>query len=207
MPIESNPGTSNFAKYATTNPIMRFVIQRFLRRITAEVSQLRPAQIIDVGCGEGLVAHELQKLPLPIDYRGFELNPLAVEAARALNPGLSFSQADLFQLDLQAEPADLVMMLEVLEHLDRPDLAVARLASWTRRAGLFSVPWEPWFRIGNFARGKYLKRLGNHPEHVQQFDHRSFHALLAPHFAEVHVFSCFPWLIGIVQNPRQGPRA
>ncbi len=203
MPLETNPGTSNYAKYATSNPLMRRVIQRFLRRITAEVSALRPAEIIDVGCGEGLVAHELQKLPFPIGYRGFELNPLAVAAASALNPGLSFTQADLFKLDLREQPADLVMMLEVLEHLDNPEQAVARLAGWTRRAGLFSVPWEPWFRLGNLARGKYLKRLGNHPEHVQAYQHDSFRALLAPHFADVRVFSCFPWLIGVVQTPRR----
>ncbi len=203
MPLDTDPGTSNYAKYATSNPVMRFVIQRFLRRIVAEVGKIGPTTIIDVGCGEGMVAHELQKLPLRLDYRGFELNPLAVAAARALNPGMSFAQADLFALDLRDEPADLVMMLEVLEHLERPEQAVERLARWTRRAGLFSVPWEPWFRLGNLARGKYVKRLGNHPEHIQQFSPGTFHALLAPYFADVRVFSCFPWLIGVVQTPRR----
>lgn len=203
MPLDTNPGTANYAKYATPNPIMRFVIQRFLHRILAEIRWIHPAQIIDVGCGEGLVAHELRKLPFSVDYRGFELNPVAVAAARALNPGLSFTVADLFKLDLSAEPADLVMQLEVLEHLERPDLAVAQLAGWTRRFALFSVPWEPWFRLGNLARGKYLDRLGNHPEHIQQFNHRTFRALLAAHFAEVRVFSCFPWLIGVAQSPHR----
>ena len=203
MPLDTDPGTSNYAKYATSNPVMRFVIQRFLRRIVAEVGKIGPATVIDVGCGEGMVAHELQKLPLRLDYRGFELNPMAVAAARALNPGMSFAQADLFALDLRDEPADLVMMLEVLEHLERPEQAVERLARWTRRAGLFSVPWEPWFRLGNLARGKYVKRLGNHPEHIQQFSPGTFRALLAPYFADVRVFSCFPWLIGVVQTPRR----
>ena len=203
MPLDTDPGTSNYAKYATSNPLMRRVIQRFLQRIVAEVGKIGPAQVIDVGCGEGMVAHELQKLPGKLDYRGFELNPLAVAAARALNPGLSFAQADLFALDLQEQPADLVMMLEVLEHLERPELAVERLAKWTRRAALFSVPWEPWFRLGNLARGKYVKRLGNHPEHIQQFNPGTFHALLAPYFADVQVSSCFPWLIAVAHSPRR----
>ena len=59
-----------------------------------------------------------------------------------------------------------------------------------------------FFRGGNFLRGKYLARWGNHPEHIQQFGPRSFQALLEASFRVVRVETCFPWLIGVAAGTR-----
>jgi hypothetical protein len=58
-----------------------------------------------------------------------------------------------------------------------------------------SVPWEPYFRIGNVLRGKHLGRLGNHPEHVQHWNLRTFGAFLSGSVAEVRTVEAFPWII------------
>ena len=202
MPLDTDPGTSNYAKYATSNPLMRRVIQRFLQRIVAEVGKIGPAQVIDVGCGEGMVAHELQKLPGKLDYRGFELNPLAVAAARALNPGLSFAQADLFALDLQEQPADLVMMLEVLEHIPDPAQMFPILKKLARNHVLLSVPHEPFFRGLNFMRGQHIKRFGNHPEHINLWGRRAFFEFIEPHFEILASPIVFPWTM-VLARPRR----
>ena len=72
---------------------------------------------------------------------------------------------------------DTVTCLEVLEHLDDPAAAVRELARVARRAVVVSVPYEPYFRIGNVLRGKHLGGLGNHPEHVQHWNLRTFRAV------------------------------
>ncbi|HJL14573.1 MAG TPA: class I SAM-dependent methyltransferase [Sandaracinaceae bacterium LLY-WYZ-13_1] len=195
--------SSNYAKYQTGNPLMQAVIRRFLRRIVAHVRDARPRRVVDLGCGEGLVARELAALPFELEYRGLEIDPAAVEIARREVPNLSFEHADL----LAAPPdepgwADLALSLEVLEHLDDPAAGVARIREWTGQMAIVSVPWEPFFRAGNFARGKYLGRLGNHPEHLQQFGPRSFRRLLEAEFRVVRVETCFPWLIGLAAAPR-----
>lgn len=179
------------------------MIRRFLRRIVAHVERARPERIIDLGCGEGVLAKELDRLSFQVDYLGVELNPEALDAARTLNPTRSFRQADILQLPAQPGWADVALCLEVLEHLPQPEPAVRKIAEWTRRSAIVSVPWEPFFRIGNFLRGKYLARLGNHPEHVQQFTPRSFERLLRQGFAEVEVETCFPWLIARCSAPRR----
>ena len=194
--------SSNYAKYQTTNPLMQRVIERFLARVVEHVRVARPARVVDLGCGEGMVARRLAALPFPIDYRGLELDPEAVRVAEAEVPGMRFEQADILEREPERGWADLALCLEVLEHLDEPARGVDRIADWTRAMAIVSVPWEPFFRAGNFVRGKYLARLGNHPEHVQQFGPRSFRALLERRFRVVRVETCFPWLIALAAAPR-----
>jgi SAM-dependent methyltransferase len=144
-------------------------------------------------------------------YLGLDLSPASIEAARAFNAGdprLSFECADILLREPQAGWADLALSLEVLEHLPDPAAALERVGLWSRGEVLVSVPWEPWFRIGNLARGRHVRRLGNHPEHIQQFNPRSLRALMAAasplREASVEVTTCFPWLIGAGAAKRQG---
>lgn len=187
--------SSNYEKYQTKNPLMRRVIARFLDRIVEHVRDARPARVVDLGCGEGLVARRLRDLPFAIEYRGIELDADAVRVARREVPGLSFEQGDILTTPPDRGWAELALCLEVLEHLDDPGLAVDRIAEWTRGVAIVSVPWEPFFRMGNLLRGKYLPTLGNHPEHVQQFSPKSLQKLLERRFRVVRVDTCFPWLI------------
>ena len=83
----------------------------------------------------------------------------------------------------------------MLEHLDDPAAAVRELARVARRAVVVSVPFEPYFRIGNVLRGKHLSRLGNHPEHVQHWNLRTFPAFLSGSVTDVRIVEAFPWII------------
>jgi hypothetical protein len=65
-----------------------------------------------------------------------------------------------------------------------------------------SVPWEPWFRLGNLGRGKNLGRLGNDPEHVQAFTPARLRKVLESGFHEVQVVRAFPWLIADARGSR-----
>jgi hypothetical protein len=44
---------------------------------------------------------------------------------------------------------------------------------------LLTVPCEPRFKFLNLARGRDVLRLGNHPEHVNQWSHSTFSAFVA----------------------------
>lgn len=205
MPFVSSPPpatpTTNSQKYQTGNPLVRRLIARFLDRVVTRAAALRPRRIVDLGCGEGMVAAALHEhLPFEFEYRGVEINPAAIVSARQRLPGIAIDLGDLLNLEPQRGWADLVVCVEVLEHLANPQAAVERIRLWTARSALVSVPWEPYFRLGSLLRGKYLRSLGNHPEHVQHFNPTSLHALLAPHFDEVRVERCFPWLIAVARG-------
>lgn len=189
--------SSNYDKYQTGNPVMQAVIQRFLRHLCARVVELRPETILDLGCGEGLVAREIGRRLPDVHYVGIDLSEEAVRTARAMNPDFEFHQGSILEKSTDTELSDLVLCVEVLEHLDRPDLGLDRIAASTREHAIISVPWEPYFRLGNFLRGKYLGSWGNHPEHVQQFSPTRLRDLVSTRFSEVRVETCFPWLIAV----------
>ena len=188
---------SNTQKYATKNPVVRALIGRFYGRI-AELLQTGYTDrqsFLDAGCGFGEALHRLDAL-LPSTVAGFDLEPVAVEQARARLPErITLSVADVCQSQLPDDSYDTVLCLEVLEHLPDPTLALHELRRIARHELILSVPHEPWFQLGSLARGKYLRTLGNHPEHVNHWNPRRFAAFLEPHLRVQRVTTAFPWIL------------
>jgi methyltransferase family protein len=109
---------------------------------------------------------------------------------------------DAGMLPLPDACADLVTCIEVLEHLPELGPAVSELARVSGDRCVVSVPWAPWFRLGNLGRGKNVRRLGNDPEHVRWFSPRRLRRELERSFAEVRVVRAFPWIIAEARRPR-----
>jgi SAM-dependent methyltransferase len=183
--------SSNHDKHKSGNPVVQSLLRRYFSVLEAMVLARRPTKVLDVGCGEGFTASFLRSLPMTFDYLGVDLNGAAVAEARLQNPGMRFEVGDVREL---GQRADLVVCLEVIEHLDDPTRGFEMLARCCDDRVIVSVPWEPWFRLGNLARGKYLDRLGNHPEHLQQFTPSSLRASMAAEFDDVEVVTSFPWV-------------
>ena len=88
---------------------------------------------------------------------------------------------------------DLVLAIEVLEHVPDPAAGLAELARVSRGDLVVSVPREPIWRVANMARGKYLGALGNTPGHVQHWSRRGFARFVASQVDVVTVRAPFPW--------------
>lgn len=190
----SAPATTNYEKFQTTNPLVRRLIGRFYAAVGAEVRRVAPGSLLDAGCGEGETLARLGALVPPL-AAGVDLNPESVAFAAARLPAVELSVADITALPFEDSSFELVLCLEVLEHLPRPGRAVAELARVSAGALIVSVPHEPWFRLGSLSRGKHLTALGNHPEHVQRFGFASLRRLLEPEVEVVSLEGSFPWLL------------
>lgn len=194
--------TSNCQKYHTANPLVRVLLKQFLDEVLEVVGELEPSSITDLGCGEGVVAWLLHERFPYISYTGLDTSRRSVETARSLNPELRFEVRSLHDPPSASaeERAELALCLEVLEHLPDPDRAVSRILSWTQSRALVSVPWEPFFRLGNLLRGRHLRNWGDHPEHLQHFGRRSLRRLLAHHATVERVWTSFPWVFGLIRR-------
>lgn len=207
-PIGLAPGAPEQAagqdakKYGSTNPVVKKLLDRWTTQLRTTVGTIGPDEVVvDVGVGEGL---SLERF-LPAGHRaiGAEYrHDKAVVAMERLS-GLSPVVCDAGMVPLASASADLVTCIEVLEHLVTDEPAVAELARICRGRCVVSVPWEPWFRLGNLGRGKNIARFGNDPEHVQYFTPKRLKAMLEVSFAEVTVIPTFPWLIAEARNPRR----
>jgi hypothetical protein len=182
------------AKYNSGNVVVKKLIARLLQQLRLEVGSTSGIWV-DVGIGEGLAAEAMRidtGSLIGVEYRADKLT-----TALQRLPTASGIRADAGMLPFADRTADVVTCLEVLEHLVAPELAVAELSRICSGRCVVSVPWEPYFRLGNFCRGKDLGRWGNNREHVQQFRPSSLGRLLQRSFGEVSVHPCFPWLIGV----------
>jgi 2-polyprenyl-6-hydroxyphenyl methylase / 3-demethylubiquinone-9 3-methyltransferase len=97
--------------------------------------------ILDIGCGAGLLAEPLSRLGAEVT--GLDPAPGNIEAARrhAEETGakLSYRAATLEQLADEGASFDVVLAMEVVEHVRDPKRFVERACSLARPGGLFAA--------------------------------------------------------------------
>ena len=201
MKINTTTRQSNLQKYLSPNPILRWLVRRFHGRITALVRTAGASHILDAGCGEGFTLRELhadgiQAAMLGVDYS---------HAALAWNRTHRMSSSPLIMADIRHLPFppnsfDLVVCLEVLEHVPDAALGLSELLRVSRDRVLISVPHEPFFRGANFLRGRYLSTLGNHPEHLHTYTAHALRCLVSAQADVVWHGYSFPWQIALARK-------
>ncbi|MEJ7583344.1 MAG: class I SAM-dependent methyltransferase [Acidimicrobiales bacterium] len=194
-PIGLAPGAPREAagqdarKYATTNPVVQRLLTRWMGKLTGVIGTVE-GTVIDVGVGEGLALERM--IPGGHPTIGIEYRIDKVRAACTRLPALSGAVADAGMLPFGDRSGDLVTCIELLEHLRPFEPAVEELARITRGRLVVSVPWEPFFRLGNLGRGKNMARFGNDPEHVQWFTPSRLRRALEDEFDRVLIVPAFP---------------
>lgn len=190
-----------YDKYGSRNPVVRALMRGFTRALEAFVDRAAPASIHEVGCGEGYWGLRWARRGVP--YRGTDFSAGAIDYARAnargrdVDPNV-FSVRSVYDLSPEADGADLVVCCEVLEHLEDPQAALARLEAAAGRHLILSVPREPLWRVLNVLRGAYLADLGNTPGHVQHWSRGAFMRFVAgavPAFEVVDHRAPLPWTL------------
>ena len=191
----------NLQKYLNPNPIQRWLLRRFYRHIAASVRTTGARRILDVGCGEGFTVRHLYEQGISAAMVGVDYSPAALAWSRANHDAMSpLSLADAHHLPFPDSSYDLVLCLEVLEHLPDSSLGLRELLRVSRDYGLVSVPHEPFFRGANFIRGKHLRALGNDPEHLHTYGGRAFQRLVAVQAEVVWSGYSFPWQIALLRK-------
>jgi SAM-dependent methyltransferase len=205
VPLEA--AGQDAAKYGSSNPVVTRLLDRWTARLTDIVGPIG-GTVVDVGIGEGLCLERLLasasaagRLDPATRLVGVEYRHDKAQLACRLDR-VAVAVGDAGMLPFPDRSADLVTCIEVLEHLPAVPQAVAELARVCRGRCVVSVPYEPWFRLGNLGRGKNVGRLGNDPEHLRAFTPGRLRRALEASFAEVTVTPVFPWLVAEARRPR-----
>jgi SAM-dependent methyltransferase len=200
MPLPDLVVGNHFDKYATRNPIARWLVNGFLQNVRTAITCAQPESVLDVGCADGRLASLVIAPELAPSYLGIDISPAQVAKAAVSYSHLQFRAASAYSLPVSANSVDLALALEIFEHLERPHEAMAELARVTRRWALVSVPWEPWWRALNVARGAYLSQWGNTPGHIQHFTRRAVRSIAERNFRIVREFRPLPWTMLLLEK-------
>ena len=185
----------NKQKHESKNPIQRALIGHFHRRLCELVQSRNPSEILEVGCGEGYVLQALRASGVRCPMHGIDFSATAVADAQRRVPDATFAVEDARELAQSGRRYDLVLMIEVLEHLPDAQYMLSVLAKLSKRSVVVSVPWEPFFRGLNFLRGKHVSALGNDPEHIQHWGRREFQRLVGEQLQVRDAPLVFPWTL------------
>lgn len=189
--------------YTTGNPVIKKLQSNFYKNIHASILKRKNeiSYVLELGAGEGYSTERL------ISYVGndkiFMTSDLHFELV--LRNSKKSLCANLLVFDINNPPlvykkVDIVIALEVLEHIPNPDKSLEEISRLTKKYALISVPFEPWWRIGNILRGAYIKDFGNTPDHVNHWTARSLKIFLLKQFNNVEIKISFPWIIGICSH-------
>lgn len=108
-------------------------------KVVALLKQEGVLNILDVGCGPGQFAEYIIKQIPQINYLGIDYSYKAIEAARSRCPTAQFHVKDLMvEGALDVFDADLFIILEVLEHIERDLDLIKSLPKG--KIVIFSVP-------------------------------------------------------------------
>lgn len=203
-PTPAVPVGNTYDKYASQNPIERSMMKRFLATLDTMVEGSSPGTILEVGVGEGeILQHITRQFP---DARAIGVDlPDEALAGEWQQRGIVGEFGDVTALRFADDEFDLVLAIEVLEHVPDFDAALRELARVCRGTVVLSVPSEPIWRIGNMARGRYLRQWGNTPGHVNHWSRRAFVRAVSRHFEVDKAASPLPWTM-LRARPRAGTR-
>lgn len=185
------------AKYGPGNAVARRLVEGFFRSLARAIESVQPVgRALEVACGEGVSTERIRALlPPGALLHASDINRQRLRAARQRNPTVPIVEESIYHLARPDQAYDLVLALEVMEHLGDPRRALAEVCRVSRRWVVCSVPREPVWRALNVARLKYVGALGNTPGHVNHWSTRSFARFVAPHLDVRTCLTPLPWTI------------
>lgn len=196
--------SSNLRKHTNPNPLQRLLLERFheVAGTLLDMAAPAPRRILDAGCGEGFAMRAVLG-GAEATVVGLDGSAGALRVAQGLNAGRGFAAGDLYALPFAAASFDLVVCMEVLEHLEEPARGLRELRRVSAGWLLLSVPDEPLFRGANFLRGKNLAALGNDPGHINHWSAEGFLRFVGAQCTVVASRTSFPWVIALCRaHPR-----
>ena len=143
------------------------------------------SSVVDVGCGAGAYGPAL--IEAGHQWTGLEINPHCLELLK--QRGLPFRKVEskTERFPSADQEFDEAICIEVLEHIEQPELFLKEISRIVQRRALFSVP--------NIEVIPYLKDWEVVPWHLLEGDHKNFftraslHKVLTQHFHSAEVFS------------------
>ena len=187
-------------EYENPNPIVKYLFDNLFARIREIVSLLgENDRLLEVGCGAGVSSLRILDMLSGQEFQVSDVDERYVNKLKEIDFPLPVMQESVFELNRQDREYDCIFLLEVLEHIEQYERALAELFRVSRKYVVTSVPNEPLWRILNMARGRYLKHWGNTPGHINHWSPAGLRKLVSKYGTVLRVCTPPPWIIVLAQ--------
>lgn len=140
-PFEENTREINDQFYSNTETLKEYYVGRRLLFYRAVVDQLKMLSVVldnkrvlDVGCGVGFLLNELNQEFNGLQLHGADFSVAAIKASKARFPKMTFFEHNLYCT--LKESYDIIFCTEVIEHLEKPFVALQNLERTVVPGGL-----------------------------------------------------------------------
>jgi len=177
-------------KYLSRNPFKKLLIKHYFNTIYKTVKDLKISKVLEIGCGAGFSTQYITKIFPNMEASDWDYKSVA--KARLRNPFITIRSETIYNLFRDINSFDLVIVLEVLEHLRMPLAALREVQRVGGRYVLFSVPNEPLWSLVHVC--------GDDPGHIWHWKGDDFINLISGYFTVIKRVTSFPWQIILAEK-------
>lgn len=149
-----------YQKGIEENILQKIWHTRKLEVVLSEID-FYPSNILDVGCASGWFLFQISKKFKKAKCTGIDVYRESIKFGKKKYPRIRFKVADAHKIPYKSGSFELVVCTEVLEHIDKPEIALKEIRRVLKKTGiaiieldsgswLFSVVWYLW-RLGRGA--------------------------------------------------------
>lgn len=125
----------------------------FFRKVISQCKKYIHGQTIDIGCGSGDFLRILNELGIDIKIHGIDFSGSAIQRCKKLLPNGNFAVGNIYKMGYADNTFDVVFCIEVLEHLESPDIAFREIGRICKKNGIIIIT------IPNGAYDGYIGHL------------------------------------------------
>lgn len=177
-------------KYLSRNPFKKLLIKHYFNTIYKTVKDLEVSTVLEIGCGAGFSTQYLEKMFFNLEASEYKGD--LVRQAKRRNPITIIKQESIYNLLRDDNSFDMIVVLEVLEHLEYPRSALREVKRIGSHYFLFSVPHEPLWSLVHVC--------GDDPGHIQHWKREEFTEMISEYFTIVKRVTSFPWQIILAEK-------
>lgn len=193
-----------FNKYQNNGRIINYIMNSYFKNFSHLIDSVEYSKVYEAGCGEGFISQYVynknKDTKEMLQVYASDISENVIKKARKAYPYIQFYVNSIYDIKENNNSFDLAIASEVLEHLDEPEKALSEVFRISKKYILISVPNEPIWCIANFARVKYIRRMGNTPGHINHYTKGEIIKLLYNYGNILEVRNPFPWTMVLCEK-------
>lgn len=195
MKSKNNVITGNyFNKYKSKNLLYRILVNHYKFTLQSLIQDIPIDTCLEIGSGEGYIIDYILSTKPEIQIFGSDIGFSVVSLAKTDRKFVKWFVLDGKNIPIKENSFDIVLACEVLEHIEKPNDVLKEINRVSKKYVIISVPFEPFWRILNIMRLKYLSSIGNTPGHINHWSIKGIIKLVEVYFQPIDIRISFPWI-------------